>query len=106
MTNDNFCFYLQNRLIQTNQTGGQWYNDTSPLVFPSITDTEHNNALHCAEFLLAECRVLFIVMLSVVMLNVIMLSAVAPSRWLMLCPGNTKGRSITVQLTSCLTGLD
>jgi hypothetical protein len=29
-TNDNFCFYLQNRLIQTSQTGGQWYSDTSP----------------------------------------------------------------------------
>jgi hypothetical protein len=34
MTTDNFCVYLQNRLIQTNQTGGQWYSDTSPLVFP------------------------------------------------------------------------
>ncbi len=29
MTTDNFCFYLQNRLIQTSQTGGQWYSDTS-----------------------------------------------------------------------------
>jgi len=28
----NFCFYLQNRLIQTSQTGGQQYSDT-PLVF-------------------------------------------------------------------------
>jgi hypothetical protein len=28
MTSDNFCFYLQNRLIQTSQTGGQWYSDT------------------------------------------------------------------------------
>jgi hypothetical protein len=34
MTIDNFCFYWQNRLIQTSQTGGQWYSDTSPLVFP------------------------------------------------------------------------
>jgi hypothetical protein len=36
MTTDNFCFYLENRLIQTSQTGGQWYSDTSPppLVFP------------------------------------------------------------------------
>jgi hypothetical protein len=34
MTTDSFCFYLQNRLIQTSQTGGQWYSDTSPLVFP------------------------------------------------------------------------
>jgi hypothetical protein len=37
MTTDNLCFYLQNRQIQTSQTGGQWYNDTShPLVFPDI----------------------------------------------------------------------
>jgi hypothetical protein len=27
MTTDNFCFYLQNRLIQTSQTGGQQYSD-------------------------------------------------------------------------------
>jgi len=34
MTTDNFCFYLQNRLIHTGQTGGQWYNDTFP--FPLL----------------------------------------------------------------------
>jgi hypothetical protein len=34
MTTDNFCFYLQNRLIQPSQTGGQRYSDTFPLVFP------------------------------------------------------------------------
>jgi hypothetical protein len=34
MTTDNFCFYLQNRLIQTSQTGGQWYSDTSPFSLP------------------------------------------------------------------------
>ena len=37
MTTNIFCFYLQNRLIQTSQTGGQWYNDTSPLVFPGLS---------------------------------------------------------------------
>jgi hypothetical protein len=37
MTTDNFCFYLQNRLIQNSQTGGQWYSDTSPLIFPAVT---------------------------------------------------------------------
>jgi hypothetical protein len=38
MTTGNFCFYLQNRLFQTSQTGGQWYNDTfPPLVFPGST---------------------------------------------------------------------
>jgi hypothetical protein len=30
MTTDNFCFYLQNRLIQTSQTGGQRYSDSIP----------------------------------------------------------------------------
>ncbi len=36
MTTDNFWFYLQNRLIQTSQTVGQWYRDP-PLVFPGNT---------------------------------------------------------------------
>ncbi len=35
-TTDNFCFYLQNRLIQTIQTGGEQYSDTPPLVFPAL----------------------------------------------------------------------
>ncbi len=34
MTIDNFCFYLQNSLIQTSQTGGQWYSATSPFSIP------------------------------------------------------------------------
>jgi hypothetical protein len=34
MTTDNFCFHLQNRLIQTSQTGGQWYSDTSRFSIP------------------------------------------------------------------------
>ena len=36
MTTDNFCFYLKNRLIQTSQTGGQQYSDTSPFSIPWI----------------------------------------------------------------------
>jgi hypothetical protein len=32
-----FCFYLQNRLILTSQTGGQWYSNTFPLEFPADT---------------------------------------------------------------------
>jgi hypothetical protein len=28
------CFYLQNRQIQTSETGGQWYSDTSPFSNP------------------------------------------------------------------------
>jgi hypothetical protein len=34
MTTENVCFYLQNRLIQTSQTGSQWYSDTSPFSIP------------------------------------------------------------------------
>jgi hypothetical protein len=29
-----FVFICKTRLIQTSQTGGQQYSDTSPLVFP------------------------------------------------------------------------
>jgi hypothetical protein len=36
MTTDNFCFYSQNRLIQTSQTGGQQYSDTSPFSIPRL----------------------------------------------------------------------
>jgi hypothetical protein len=38
MTTDNFCFYLQNRLIQTSQTGGQWYSDALPFSIPWYDD--------------------------------------------------------------------
>jgi hypothetical protein len=34
MTTDNFCFYLQNRLIHTSQTGGERYSDTFPFSIP------------------------------------------------------------------------
>jgi hypothetical protein len=34
MTTDNFCFYLQNRPIQTGQAGGQQYSDTLPFSIP------------------------------------------------------------------------
>jgi hypothetical protein len=36
MPTDNFCFYLQNRLIQISQTGGQGYSDTSPFCIPCL----------------------------------------------------------------------
>jgi hypothetical protein len=29
-----FCFYLQNKLVQTSQTRGQWYSDTSTFSIP------------------------------------------------------------------------
>ncbi len=34
MITNNFCAYLQNRLIQTRKTGGQLYSDTSPFSIP------------------------------------------------------------------------
>ncbi len=40
MTTDNFSFYLQNRLIQTNETEGQQYCDTSPFSIPCIFASE------------------------------------------------------------------
>jgi hypothetical protein len=46
MTTDNFCFYLQNRLIQTSQIGGQLYSDTSPLVFSGTGITHDNRHLY------------------------------------------------------------
>ncbi len=39
---DNFCFNLQNRLIQTSQTGGQWYSDTSPFSIPLYGHCHYN----------------------------------------------------------------
>jgi hypothetical protein len=41
-----------------------------------ISDTQHNNALPCAERPYAECRILFTIMLSVIMLYVVMLSVI------------------------------
>jgi hypothetical protein len=41
MTADNFCFYLQNRLIQTSQTGGQWYS----LVFPGWRQSKYGTCI-------------------------------------------------------------
>ncbi len=42
MTTDNFCFYLQNSLIQTSQTGGQQQRGTSPFSIPR-THIQHSN---------------------------------------------------------------
>ncbi len=46
MTTDNFCFYLQNRLIQTDQTGGQLYSDTSPFSVPWLSPVSVKTLLH------------------------------------------------------------
>jgi hypothetical protein len=49
MTTDNFCFYLQNRLFQTSQIGGQQYSDTSPFSIPwpgyELTPESHHLSL-------------------------------------------------------------
>jgi hypothetical protein len=45
MTIGNFSFYLQNRLIQTSQTRGQLYSDTSPVSIPCL------QALHALDHL-------------------------------------------------------
>ncbi len=45
----------------------------------SIKGTQHNNVLHYAEYLFAECQILFGVMLCVVKLIAVMLNVVAPS---------------------------
>ncbi len=58
MTTDLF-FYLQNRLIQTSQTGGQQYNDTSPFSIPWL------RLLKCY----VKCGDYLSVMLNAVMLN-------------------------------------
>ncbi len=36
VTSDKFCFYLQNSIIQTSQTGGQCYSDTSTFSIPCL----------------------------------------------------------------------
>jgi hypothetical protein len=59
MTTDNFCFYLQSRLFQTSQTGGQWYNDTSPFSIPCLLLQDEGegsrNLVVVTEQLLNEC---------------------------------------------------
>jgi hypothetical protein len=42
---------LQNRLIQTSQTGGQWYSDTSPFSIPCTSYRQHFHELNISLFL-------------------------------------------------------
>jgi hypothetical protein len=77
MATDNFCFYLQNRLIQTSQTGGQWYSDTSPFSIPCKNTTVSINDTTGHMLSVVWLYVTFlIVSLSVVMLNVFMVSVI------------------------------
>ncbi len=54
--NDNwqFLFYLQNRLIQTSQTGGQWYSDTPPFSIPCFELDTYQLAYLWVIYLLAR----------------------------------------------------
>ncbi len=59
MKTDNFCFYLQNSLIQTSQTGGQWYSDTSPFIitwFNIIVIVLSSFINHLTSFAFIFCR--------------------------------------------------
>ncbi len=49
MTTDNFSFYLQNRLIQTNKMGGQRYSDTSPFSIPWSDVAKHSSLLQAVK---------------------------------------------------------
>jgi hypothetical protein len=55
MTTDNICFYLQNRLIQTSQTGGQRYSDTSPLSVPWLQYLTDPFLLAASQLILHDC---------------------------------------------------
>jgi hypothetical protein len=52
MTTDNVCLYLQNRLIQTSQTGGQQYSDTSSFSIPWLVNYHYHNNLKKSKTLL------------------------------------------------------
>ncbi len=59
VTTDNFCFYLQNRLLQCSQTGGQQYSDTSPLVFTVSTYTiskKNQAGYQCQYYMTKSCQ--------------------------------------------------
>jgi hypothetical protein len=61
MTTDNFCFYLQNRLIQTSRTGGQQYSDTSPFSIPRL---DHLTSADCKMVnVLSKQQILFLLAL-------------------------------------------
>jgi hypothetical protein len=83
-----FFFFLQNRLIQTSQTGGQWYSDTPALSIPcfcvcnefcivvSLTACPYYSPAPKSNICRLSGISLHVIVLSVVKLNVVMLSAV------------------------------
>jgi hypothetical protein len=73
MTIDNFCFYLQNRLIQIGQTGGQLYSDTSPFSVPWPE-------CHMLNGIMLSVNSKSVISVSVIGLCFLILNVVAPSR--------------------------
>ena len=65
MTTENFCFYLHCRLIQTSQTGGQLYSDTSPFSIPcrNITFTVYQHCMYWQSQPCARVSSLLVVLL-------------------------------------------
>ncbi len=86
MTTDNFCFYLQNRLFETSQTGGQWYSDIFLFSIPCFSPHDGDKKFY-------NVKTRPGLDIGVIVGN-------------LKKSENTKGGSITVPLTSCLTGLD
>jgi hypothetical protein len=79
MTTDNFCYYLQHRLIQTGQTGGQLYSYTSPFRVTCYSPSLFLLSVHVllnrmSEHL--EYVILEIVILPNVILNIVILTNV------------------------------
>ena len=72
--------------FQTSQTGGQQYSDTSPFIIPWLERLFLPSLSSLVQYLRVRARAYY--------------------RGQCLKAGNTKGGSIIVPLTSCLTGLD
>jgi hypothetical protein len=47
---------MQNRLIQTSKIGGQWYSDTSPLVFPDLVREQEETIQNKLENEISDVR--------------------------------------------------
>jgi hypothetical protein len=121
MTTDIFWFYLQNRLIQTSQTGGQWYSDTSASSIPWLCLLQGILKGEVSQYRwppvwmvwnhLYDNRHFFVFAKQT---NPNQSNRRSMVQWyfplqyslIMSNAGNTKGGSIIVLLTFCLTGLE
>ncbi len=103
MTTDIFCLYLQNRLIQTSQTGEQWYSDTSHFSIPwgSIT-VSLTSCLTGLESAVCQLTI-FVFICKTDFSKPVKQEA---NGTVILSPLAFPGGSITVSLISSLTGLE